>query len=494
MREVVRGARAIVAAAVAADRRGVVVVSLLGILAWTGVPAQGLTVKWFIDAAVAGDATRLAVATVCLALVLGGVWYVLSLQQFARMGLVERTHHEVERRVEGLVGEIDGIEHLERPDYLDRVATLQAQSRAFGNIDDVLDIPGVALYLAITAALLISLHPALLVVPLATLPALWATGRTEAATRRAEAAAAPHRRMRKSMLELATGIPAAAEARLFEAGRELQGRHRVADQGLDQAFDGAEVRQVVLMSAAWTVYAIAFGFAMVVVGNGVVTGEFAIGDLFLVFYLIRGMAWQAEWTMWSIVGVRRALTAAQNYLWLVDHAASVASDGAKRGPGAPGSLRFEDVTFRYPGTDREVLSGVTLEVPAGSVLAVVGDNGAGKTTLVKLLARFYEPSMGRITIGEEDISELDVRAWRRQLSACLQDFSRFEFLAREAVGVGSLPAVDDPVAWGARHRCRRRRRRVDGRSVVWRPSSGRRGKAVPTSRSASGRSSRSDGR
>ena len=131
-------------------------------------------------------------------------------------------------------------------------------------------------------------------VPLATLPALWATGRTEAATRKAEEAAAPHRRMRKSMLELATESHAAAEARLFEAGRELQGRHRVADQGLDRALDRAEVRQVVLMSAAWTVYAIAFGFALVVVGNGVVAGEFAIGDLFLVFYLIRGMAWQAD--------------------------------------------------------------------------------------------------------------------------------------------------------------------------------------------------------
>jgi ATP-binding cassette subfamily B protein len=108
-----------------------------------------------------------------------------------------------------------------------------------------------------------------------------------------------------------------------------------------------------------------------------------------------------------------------------------------------GSLRFDDVSFHYPGTDREVLSDVTLEVPLGSTLALVGDNGAGKTTIVKLLAGFYRPSAGTISVGGVDLSNVDVRAWRSSLSACLQDFSRFEFRARETVGVGSLPDLDD---------------------------------------------------
>jgi ATP-binding cassette subfamily B protein len=109
----------------------------------------------------------------------------------------------------------------------------------------------------------------------------------------------------------------------------------------------------------------------------------------------------------------------------------------------PGVLRFEDIGFRYPGAERPVLEEVSFEVPPGAVLALVGDNGAGKTTLVKLLARFYEPSEGRITLDGQDVSAIDVAEWRATLTACFQDFCRFELRARETVGVGDLGGVDD---------------------------------------------------
>ncbi|HVA86776.1 MAG TPA: ATP-binding cassette domain-containing protein [Candidatus Saccharimonadales bacterium] len=89
------------------------------------------------------------------------------------------------------------------------------------------------------------------------------------------------------------------------------------------------------------------------------------------------------------------------------------------------------------------MTGVSFEVPAGSALALVGDNGAGKTTLVKLLARFYAPTAGEISINETPIDRVDVGTWRAGLTACLQDFSRFEFLVRETVGVGRLASVED---------------------------------------------------
>ena len=76
-------------------------------------------------------------------------------------------------------------------------------------------------------------------------------------------------------------------------------------------------------------------------------------------------------------------------------------------------------------------------------MALVGENGAGKTTLVKLLARFYEPSAGRILVDGVDLRQLDPAAWRGRLSAAFQDFQRFEFRLREAVGVGDLPAIAD---------------------------------------------------
>ena len=101
------------------------------------------------------------------------------------------------------------------------------------------------------------------------------------------------------------------------------------------------------------------------------------------------------------------------------------------------------MSFAYPGTDNEVLSGVSLHLPAGGTVAVVGENGAGKTTLVKLLCRFYDPSKGRILVDGTGLDQHDVEDWRAGITAAFQDFARFQFLARETVGVGDLKAVED---------------------------------------------------
>src|SRR6185436_12644055 len=107
---------------------------------------------------------------------------------------------------------------------------------------------------------------------------------------------------------------------------------------------------------------------------------------------------------------------------------------------------FERVSFRYPGTERWALRDVSFRLPAGAVVALVGENGAGKTTLVKLLCRMYEPTGGRILVDGVDLAEIDVDAWRERLSAAFQDFARFELPARHAVGLGDLPRMEDRAA------------------------------------------------
>jgi ATP-binding cassette subfamily B protein len=107
---------------------------------------------------------------------------------------------------------------------------------------------------------------------------------------------------------------------------------------------------------------------------------------------------------------------------------------------------FDRVSFRYPGTDRWALRDVSFRIPAGSVIALVGENGAGKTTLVKLLCRMYELTGGRILVDGVDLSEIDVDAWRARLSAAFQDFARFELPALHAVGIGDLARADDGAA------------------------------------------------
>jgi ATP-binding cassette subfamily B protein len=112
-------------------------------------------------------------------------------------------------------------------------------------------------------------------------------------------------------------------------------------------------------------------------------------------------------------------------------------------------VRFEHVSFSYPGTDRLALEDVDLELPAGSVVALVGENGAGKTTLVKLLCRFYDPTAGRVTVDGVDLRQLAAEQWRERLSGAFQDYFRFEYEARRTVGVGDLDNVDDRELVGA---------------------------------------------
>jgi ATP-binding cassette subfamily B protein len=108
-----------------------------------------------------------------------------------------------------------------------------------------------------------------------------------------------------------------------------------------------------------------------------------------------------------------------------------------------GAIRFEHVDFAYPGTSRLVLRDVDLTLPAGAVVAVVGENGAGKSTLVKLLTKLYEPTGGRILIGTTDLARLPAEGWRARLAGAYQDFFRFELRAGQSVGLGDLPRLDD---------------------------------------------------
>lgn len=128
-------------------------------------------------------------------------------------------------------------------------------------------------------------------------------------------------------------------------------------------------------------------------------------------------------------------------------------------------IRFQDVTFAYPGSEQPVLSGFDLTLPAGSSLAIVGQNGAGKTTLAKLLCRLYDPQGGAILVDGVDLRTLHLDSWRSRLAAVFQDFIRFELPLRDNVapygapddviraalaeaGAAGLAKLDTPLARG----------------------------------------------
>lgn len=93
-----------------------------------------------------------------------------------------------------------------------------------------------------------------------------------------------------------------------------------------------------------------------------------------------------------------------------------------------------------------MLDDINLDLPAGKVVAIVGENGAGKSTLVKLLAKMYEPTGGHILVDGIDLGRMSAVDWRARLAGAFQDFFRFEFRARQTVGLGDLPRMNDELA------------------------------------------------
>ena len=124
-----------------------------------------------------------------------------------------------------------------------------------------------------------------------------------------------------------------------------------------------------------------------------------------------------------------------------------ATEGATSGPRPGDGIRFEGVSFRYPDAETDALHDVTLHLPPGRKLALVGENGAGKTTFIKLLTRLYAPTEGRILLDGRPLEEWSLDALRARVGVIFQDFVRYQLLAGENVGVGDVDAIEDSERW-----------------------------------------------
>ena len=127
----------------------------------------------------------------------------------------------------------------------------------------------------------------------------------------------------------------------------------------------------------------------------------------------------------------------------------VAIPGASnvRGPQPNDGVRFEGVSFTYPGASQPALTDIDLHILPGESLALVGENGSGKTTLIKLLTRLYRPDQGRILLDGMDLNDWQESALRQRIGVIFQDFSRYQFLVGENIGVGDVRHFEDEERW-----------------------------------------------
>jgi ATP-binding cassette subfamily B protein len=408
---------------------------------------------WFLklitDGALRGD-TRL------LLLGAGGIaatrvlWFAgLWTGSWIRNRLSEAVGFALDRQIATLSAELPGLEHHERADYQDRLELLRQQQGVLGTSLNTLIYTANTVVAGIgTVAALAWVSPwLLLLVPFA-LPAIPIAAVQQRWYAAAEArSGAPSRRARH-LQALTTDRNAAMELRVFGLRDEVRGRFRRAWGESRSYMLAAGLRARVLDTLGDWFFLAGFTGAVGLMLWRAGRGQATAGEVVMAVYLGQQVMSAVVEPVRNVAGLGEALRAAGRLLWLRDYAAA-----ARARPGthpAPPRLEegivFDRVSFRYPGTDRWALRDVSFRIPAGAVIALVGENGAGKTTVVKLLARMYEPTEGRILVDGTDLAEIDVAAWRQRLSAAFQDFARLELTAQHAVGAGDLARVNDAAA------------------------------------------------
>jgi len=431
-----------------ADPRLAVLGFLFAVLGSAAGPLVGLWLKSMVDAAEAGNEGAAVAATAGLSL-----FWVVSIvaSQYSdhiQWGLHVHIIRLIQSDLIELGGRVPTIEMHERTDVADRVELLRQGALEFAfAMTSVVWAAGIVVQLTTTILVLVSVSPVLVLLPLFGIPSLIAGAWGQKTRQRAWEETIEDHRLSEHLLGLGTTPAPGKELRIFGLAGEIARRHTTLRGGMLAGERRADLRGTVATTLGWLVFAIGYAGAIVFVTSRAIDGRATVGDVLLVIALAGQIQTALNGAFWLIGDFIGTLRAADHYLWVGDFV-DRAMERRRPGDTSPPErltegIRLEGVSFRYPGTDVDVLNDVHLRIPSGAAVAIVGLNGAGKTTLAKLLAGFYEPTQGRVTVDGVDLRELDMDAWRRRMSACVQDFVHFEYLARESVGLGDLPRIED---------------------------------------------------
>jgi ATP-binding cassette subfamily B protein len=384
---------------------------------------------------------RVAAFGLCVSAV--ATWFLRTVSTRIQRRFRDRVTIALESHVANLQASVTTIAHQERPQLLDRLSVLRDQVFVLDHMYmSVFSTAGFLLRLGITVVLLASVDPALLWLGVFALPTVFTSSWRPAVERRAEEQGASSKRLASHLFTTATTAQPGKEVRVTGIGPRLVEQRREAWERWYGPVARVRWTSAAWHSLAWAIFGTAYVGGVVYVASGL---DAPAGQVLLVLAAGSRLSAYIGATVGEIGFLRGIwMDGSQRLAWLEDYAAGLTAradldvpDRIERG------ITFEGVSFAYPGTDRLVLQDVSLALPAGAVIAVVGENGAGKSTLVKLLAKLYEPTAGRILVDDVDLARVSAEGWRARLAGAFQDFFRFELRARHSVGLGDLPLLDD---------------------------------------------------
>jgi len=403
-------------------------------------------VKLLGDGIVQGDRSRLLAAALGLGLSSTATWLLTTVSTRVQRRFRDKVTIALESHVARLQGSIATVAHQERPEFLDRLSVLRNQVFVLDHMYmSLFSTCGWILRLAVAIALLVSVHPALALLAVLALPTVFTSTWRPAVERKAEERGAAASRLSQHLFRTATTAPPGKEVRVTGIGPRLVRERRETWERWYGPVARARWGSALWHALAWTVFGLGFVGAIVFVSSSL---HASTGAVLLVLAAGSRLSFYVGATVGEIGFLRGIwIDGSRRLAWLEDYAASVVAVADAPAPDRiREGIRCEGLSFAYPGTSRLVLDSVDLTLPAGAVIALVGENGAGKTTLVKLLCKLYEPTAGRILVDGAPLSRMRTDEWRSRLAGAFQDFFRFELRARESVGVGDLARLAEAPA------------------------------------------------
>ncbi|MFG3342615.1 ATP-binding cassette domain-containing protein [Glycomyces sp. NPDC048151] len=413
--------------------------SAVNAVAFAGI---GLALKHTVDSMAAGAAVSAAIGGVLAALAYAADRAVSGAASAMRFHVMEKVGHiEIEPGIMRASAELPEIDHLEHQEYLDRITAIRGRSWAIvGSAWNAVEAVSMGVRLILTLLILGAASPWLLLMLPCVVLQLWFDRRAQVRLKRSELVAARNQRAQIHFFKLCISGSAGKELRVSGVGPQLIDRQVAAAEQVRASRSRALIASGCWRAVGWTVFTVGYTSVIGLVAVQVADGAASPGDVMMavtIGALLRGVLDRALQSTSDASGAARVL---EPYLWLREYAESRALTRTD----IPAPRRLADgitlsnLTFSYPGTERNAVDDLSVTLPAGAVVAVVGEYGSGKTTLVKLLAKLHRPNSGRILVDGDDLAEVDTVAWRESLSAAFQDFGRYQTTFAESIGLGDL--------------------------------------------------------
>jgi ATP-binding cassette, subfamily B, bacterial len=342
------------------------------------------------------------------------------------------------------------LTHFENSDFYDKLtrARREASSRPLSLVMRTFGLLQNAVSLASYGALLLKFSPwAVVLLIVAGLPAFLAEAKFSGDKFRLFLWRSPETRMQIYLETVLAREDHAKEVKLFGLGPLFLERYRDIFRKLYK-----EDRDLTVRRDTW-------GFLLGLVATATLYGAYAwialsaiatritLGQMTMYLMLFR----QGQAAVSSILSAIGGMYEDNLYLSTLyeylETPVETRSGAIVHGPQPNDGIRFENVSFTYPGADRATLVDVSLHIRPGESLALVGENGSGKTTLIKLLTRLYQPTSGRILLDGQDLSDWDEAALRDRIGVIFQDFTRYQLMLGENVGAGDVRHFADEERW-----------------------------------------------